>query len=101
MGLQEGVKKASIGIFIGILVPLFINTILKQFPDANTILNLFELLTLVGLIKSIDTIKYIPMPTAAGYFLTIFLVGSLFMLSWEVEFHVILLMIYLLSKLRM
>ena len=100
MGFKDGAKEAVIGMVLGILVPVFINSALKQSPDTITFLHLLEFGTFLGLIKKMDTIEKIPMTTAAGYFLMIFTLGSIMLPIWEVEFHVIVLIIYLASKMK-
>lgn len=100
MGFKKGILEAIGGILLGIILPVLINLFLKNYPNAATILALIDLLALLGLIKNLETIKEIPITTAAGYFLTVFTIGSVLLPDWEVGFHIILLIVYIFSKIK-
>jgi len=97
MSIRAGAREALIGILVG-----FIPILLKILPiqNADTFIAILELLVLIVAIKSIDTIKNIPLKTAIGYFLITFTLGFLFMPEWERGIQIILLIVYIISKLK-
>ncbi len=96
MGFSDGAREAVIGIIIGMIVTVIFMLPL-EIPNAPSILGALHIITFIGLINKIETIKNIPWRTAAGYFLVIFSLGSIFMPQWEIDLHFVLLLVYIIS----
>jgi hypothetical protein len=99
MSYKEGAQEAIIGIFVG-FIPILVKLFANQFTNADTILAIFELSVLIGMIKKIDTVKEVPWKTAAGYFFIVFTVGRLFMPEWEAGMQLIYFIMYFISKIK-
>jgi len=95
--IKKSIRKTSIGIVIGLIL-----SILKKFistlPNGMAWIVIIEIAPILAFIRDVDIIQNIPLPTAIGYFLTVFCLGSFFMPEWELGLNIILFIIYVINK---
>jgi hypothetical protein len=96
-GAEHGFKSAIADILIGVIISAILGAIGGEL--GSLALLLFSLLSIVGMIETLDRMEHWSLLYLVGWLAGITLVGSLLLEKWEVQLSIIVGILYVAIKL--
>jgi len=95
----DGLKKSVGSMISGFLLSALISGLVDQNPDVISVKSVFNILSVFGIIETIENANFWGLSYTLGYFAGVTVFGKYFVEPWESALMLIIFLIYAVSKL--